>query len=219
MKPLNKKERAKAFYKVVGFFVVAFVIAVLLAAMTIKSPEYTESKSQGKLKQLQDQRAFLETDFAPGMQASDSLVGQMQAGGDLTQLDTEISAILVQLKNAVPEAEAWEMGMYQDIIDMISELKQAVKTNKDFEEQLASSDSDIAQKLQQCEFKNSQLELQIQTLQLQANAAAAGGGGGGGGGGGDPECEKKLLAAQNELNKQKTLNRLLKEEVDKLKRL
>jgi hypothetical protein len=42
MKPLNSRERAKAFYKVAGLFVICFVLAILLGFATMNANKVTD---------------------------------------------------------------------------------------------------------------------------------------------------------------------------------
>ena len=46
MKPLNKKERNKAFFKVTGLFLIAFVIALLLGFTTMNMGNVSEKSSR-----------------------------------------------------------------------------------------------------------------------------------------------------------------------------
>jgi len=65
MKPINKKERSKAFYKVVGLFLFSFAIAMILGFTTMNINKLSDSKSSNELENLQSQLKFQEEVFAP----------------------------------------------------------------------------------------------------------------------------------------------------------
>ena len=54
MKPLNIKDRSKAFLKVVGLFLICFAIAMILGFTTMNAGRLTDSASNKDLKELRE---------------------------------------------------------------------------------------------------------------------------------------------------------------------
>ena len=127
MKPLNKKERNKAFYKVVGLFLVSFILALILGFTTMNVGKLSEQKMNTELKKLKENLKFQEEVFAPNVDKSTTLLSKIpnhrEVGENLEVLNQDIGALLSQTKNQVEDDESWESGMYKNVIQALSNLQ------------------------------------------------------------------------------------------------
>lgn len=215
MKPLNNKERNKAFYKVVGLFLLSFVIALILGFVTMNVSKISDHNSKSELENLKNNLKFQEEVFAPNVGKTAGLLAKIpsykEQGENIQVLNQDIGALLSGTKNQVVEDESWESRMYKDVIKALSDLQLAYNSKLELVGQLGDSD-EIAKKLQGCIAEKTLLQNQITMLQ----AAGAGAGGGGGGGGADcAKCEKDLKDAQNKLRACTTENKALRSQIEK----
>jgi chromosome segregation ATPase len=210
MKPLNNKERNKAFFKVTGLFLIAFVIALILGFTTMNMGSVSEKSSRIELERLKEHLKFQEEIFAPNVGEATSMISKIPnyetEGENLEVLNQDIGAVLSQTKNQVVEDESWETKMYQDVIKTLSDLQLAYNSKLDLMEEMGDSD-ETSQKLQECIAERNQLQTQVNMLQSS-----------GGGGGGDTEqLQKELKDAQNKLRQCNLENRALKQEIEKIR--
>ena len=211
MKALNNKERNKAFYKVVGFFLVSFIIAMFLGFTTMNMGKLSDKKAKSDLEAIKAQLKFQEEVFAPNVGQTSEMLGKLptaeQAGENIEVLNQDIGALLSQTKNKITDNESWESIMYQNIIQALSDLQLAYNEQLNLKGQLGDS-GDASQKLQQCINEKNQLQSQLSILQAS---------GGGGGGGSDAECQKELKDAQKKLRQCNLENRALQKEIEKFR--
>ena len=129
MKPLNKKERNKAFFKVVGLFLISFVIAVFLAFTTMQTPRLSENKSRREAEKLRKNLKFQEDVFAPNVAKASGLLPKIPTSGEqgenIEVLNQDIGSLLSNTKNQVVEDETWESKMYNNVIKAFSDLQLA----------------------------------------------------------------------------------------------
>ncbi len=213
MKPLNKKERNKAFYKVVGLFLLSFVIALVLGFTTMNVGKLSEQKSNAELKKLKNQLIFQEEIFAPNVDKTTGLLSRIpthrEEGENLEVLNQDIGALLSQTKNQVKEDKSWESEMYKNVIQALSNLQLAYNNQIKLREQMGSSD-ELGQKLQATIAERDRLQTQINVLQASAGA----------GGGGSADCsrlEKELKQVNQQLNTCNLENRALKQEIERIR--
>jgi hypothetical protein len=213
MKPLNKKERNKAFYKVVGFFLLSFLIAILLGFTTMNVGKLSEKKSNTELKRLKSQLKFQEEVFAPNVGETSGMLSKIptarETGENLEVLNQDIGALLSNTKNQVVEDDSWETKMYRDVLKTLSDLQLAYNDQIKLTERMGESD-EASQKLQACIAERDRLQNQLNILQ-------ASGGGGGGGGADCAKLEKDLKVAQQQLESCKLENRALKQEIERVR--
>lgn len=213
MKPLNNKERNKAFLKVTGLFLTSFIIAIILGFTTLNTGKLSEQQSKSELDKLKSDLKFQKEVFAPNVDETTTLLSKVpkakETGENLEVLNQDIAALLSRTKNQVKDEETWETGMYKNVIQVLSDLQLAYNDHLKLSEQLGDASS-AGQKLQE-------ITLDRDRLMAQLNMLQAGGGGGGGGGGGDAQMEKKLKDLQQQLNRCNLENRALKQEIDKFR--
>lgn len=214
MKPLNKKERAKAYYKVVGLFLLTFIIAILLGFTTMNAPGLSERQTKSELEKLKGNLRFQEEVFAPNVGTATQQIAKIpthkEQGEDIDILNQDIGALLSETKNQIVEDESWESKMYNDVILVLSDLKLAYNEQINLKEQLGDSD-DIGFKLQQCINEKNQLQNQLNILR------ASGGGGGGAGGADVEQYKKELKEVRDKLRQCNLENRALKQEIEKIR--
>lgn len=213
MKPLNNKERNKAFFQVTGLFLIAFVIALVLGFTTMNMGSVSEKSSRIELERLKKHLQFQEEVFAPNVEEATQMISKIpnykEEGENIQVLNQDIGAVLSQTKNQVVEDDSWETKMYQDVIKALSDLQLAYNEQLDLKEEMGDSD-ETSQKLQECIAERNRLQTQVNMLQSS-------GGGGGGGGGNEEQLQKDLKDAQQKLRQCNLENRALKQEIEKIR--
>jgi uncharacterized membrane-anchored protein YhcB (DUF1043 family) len=209
MKPLNKKERSKAFIKVVGLFLLSFVIAILLGFSTMNVGKLAEQKTSSELERLKNNLKFQEEVFAPHVGETTEMLSKIttanETGENLEVLNQDIAALLSRTKNQVEEDETWESKMYKDVIQALSDLQLAYNNQVKLREQMGDSD-DLGQKLQACITERDRLQTQLSMLQA-----------GGGGGADVAKLEKDLKDTRTQLDRCNLENRALKQEIERVR--
>ena len=215
MKPLNKKERNKAFFKVTGLFLIAFVIALLLGFTTMNMGNVSEKSSRIELERLKKHLQFQEEVFAPNVDEATNMISKIpnykEEEENIEVLNQDIGAVLSQTKNKVVEDDSWETKMYQQVIKTLSDLQLAYNEQLDLMEEMGDSD-ETSQKLQECIAERNRLQNQVNRLQASAGA--------GGGGSQNSDCEqieKELKNTQKKLQQCNLENRALKQEIEKIR--
>jgi hypothetical protein len=215
MKPLNSKERNKAFLKVVGLFLISFIIAILVGFTTMNTGRLSDKQSTSELQKLKDNLKFQEEIFAPNVNEATILLAKLpkykEEGENKEVLNQDIAALVSKTKNEIAEEESWETAMYKNVMQTLSDLQLAYNDKLNLMEDLGESD-EMSKKLQECVNERNQLQNQLNMLQ-----AAGGGGGGGGGGAATAQLEKDLKDAQQKLRQCNLENRALKQEIEKMR--
>jgi len=211
MKALNSKERNKAFIKVVGLFIISFIIAILVGFTTMNTGRLADKQSSSELQKLKDHLKFQEEIFAPNVNEASGLLTKLpkykEEGENKEVLNQDIAALLSKTKNEIAREETWETVMYKDVIQALSNLQLAYNDKLNLIEDLGESD-EMSQKLQECMNERNQLQNQLNMLQA---------GGGGGGGAATAQLEKDLKDAQQKLRQCSLENRALKQEIEKIR--
>lgn len=206
MKPLNKKERTKAYYKVIGLFLLSFVIAIILGFSTMNLSKISEISAETELEKLQENLHFQQEVFAPNVGKSVDLLKKIPdyeaQGENLEVLNQDIGAIISATKNQVQEDETWESKMYLDVLKTLSDLQLAYNDHFELLEQLEDS-GNSDEKLQRCLNEKQQLQNQVNILQAS------------GGGGNNKQLQKDLKDAEKKLRDCILENRALKQEIQK----
>ena len=213
MKPLNNKERNKAFFKVVGLFLISFIIAILLGFTTMNVGKLSEKSSKNELVKLKNQLKFQEETFAPNVGEATTMISKIpnfkEAGENIEVLNQDIGAILSQTKNQIAQDESWEAKMYQDVIKALSDLQLAYNEQLNLMDEIGDTD-ESTRKLNECINERNRLQNQINILQSTA-------GGGGGGNSNNEELQKELNESQQKLRQCNLENRALKQEIEKIR--
>ena len=208
MKALNNKERNRAFYKVVGFFLVSFIIAMILGFTTMNMGSLSDRKAKSELADIKAQLKFQEETFAPNVAKTTEMLAKLptaeQSGENIEVLNQDIGALLSQTKNKIIDSESWESIMYKEVIQALSDLQLAYNEQIDLKDQVGDS-GEASKKLQQCINEKNQLQNQLSILQAS------------GGGGSDADCQKELKDVQKRLNQCNLENRALKKEIEKFR--
>ncbi len=196
MKPLNNRERNKAFYKVVGFFLLSFILAIFLGFTTMNVGKLSEKRSNAELQRLKSQLKFQEEVFAPNVEETSDMISKIpsvnETGENLEVLNQDIGALLSNTKNQVEDDDSWETEMYKDVILALSNLQLSYNNQIKLMDQMGSS-NELNQRLQTTIAERDRLENQVKMLQ------ASGGGGGGSGEADCADCLKELKKAKEDL--------------------
>ncbi len=220
MKPINKKERSKAFYQVVGLFLISFAIAMILGFTTMNIPKLSDSKSNKDLEGLQDQLKFQEEVFAPTMDEVTILMAKVpvykEQGENIDVLHSDIASKLSSTKNQVAEDESWESKLYLNVIKTYSDLQMSYKEQLSLKRQL----DDCQNNTEGSDDKVQRLLTEKTNLQNELNLLKAAGSGGGGGGSDKAiaDLEKKLKETEQKLKDCNTETKALLSQIDKLKK-
>jgi hypothetical protein len=216
MKPLNQKERTKAYQKVVGLFVLCFALAMVLGFTTMNVNKLTDTKTKTDLQRLQSQLKFQQEVFAPNVEDAGKNLAKVPAyrelGENVEVLNSNIASILSQTINQVPNEDSWESNMYKNILKIYSDLQLSYKDQlrmKDDLNILKNSTQGSDKELQRCLEEKRNLQNEINLLKLA--------GGGGGGGGNTAQLEKDLVKAKKDLEDCNRINNALRSEIDKLR--
>lgn len=205
MKPLNKKQRSKALTKVVGLFVVSFIIAIIVGFSTMNISKISSYSANSELEQLKNNLKFQEEVFAPNVGKSSELLSKLpkyeELGENPEVLNSDIGSLISATKGQVPEEETWQTKMYADVLKVLSDLQ--LSYNKQLE-----NSGKASEQLKDCNAENQRLQNQL--TQLKAS--------GGAGGGNSKQLEKELADAQKRLRECVLENRALKQEIQKLEK-
>ena len=207
MKPLNKKERNRAFLKVVGLFLISFIIAIIVGFSTMNVAKLSEHNSNNELETLKSNLKFQENVFAPNVKKTTDLLYKIptyeEQGENIQVINQDIGALLSSTKNQISDGDSWKSNMYKDVIKALSELQLAYNKQLELREDLGES-SDMDEELQKC--KNEKLQLQNQVNLLQSSISR---------GGGSNKAETELKSIQKKLKQCNLENKALRKEIEK----
>jgi hypothetical protein len=141
MKPLNRKERSKAYLKVTGWFTLCFVLAILLGFSTMNVNKVTDYTCRKQLEELKSNLRFQETVFCPGIQEatlrlqdfSDYKEKKLVPGDIATSIEATLGKIKAEW--TVDEKDQQYL-MYKNIIDVYFKLESQYLNSLKMEEQL-----------------------------------------------------------------------------------
>ncbi|MBN1822581.1 MAG: hypothetical protein JW833_17795 [Prolixibacteraceae bacterium] len=210
MKPLNKKERNKAWFRVVGLFLICFVISLILGFTTMNVKKITDYKTAGELEKLKSHLKFQEEVFAPNVgditEKLSNIPNYKEEGLNLNTFNNDIGVLISNTKNQAVQDDSWESKMYNDVMQAMSDLQVAYNEQINLAGRVDDSNS-LDQKLQQCERERDRLQNQVNMLS-----------GSGGGSSNCEQCLKDLKEARTELTLVKNENKALKSEIDKIRK-
>jgi hypothetical protein len=175
MKPLNSKERAKAFYKVIGWFIFCFALAMLLGFSTMNVNNYTDYESRKKLETLKNDLLFLEKVFQPNIEDATRKLEDLPKYKEKNLiLDDIATSINVSLENIKKEWKVDEKDqlyiMYKNIVDVYFALKSTYVNKFKLEEQLEAKESVVKSgsgDLQRVISRRDELERENQSLKSE----------------------------------------------------
>ncbi len=218
MKPVNKKERAKAFNKVIGLFVLSLVLALLVGFTTMFEGNLSDRQSVSQLKQREAQETWERETLSPNLLEASATLDKVPTAAqnkeNLDELNNKIGLLLVEAKKNLVIDDTWKSILYQDILKVYSDLHVAYKKQLQLEEQLVACQNNTqGSNVDLQRYISEVKELKQENLLLKAT----GGGGGGGGGGNTAQLQSVLDKAQEDLRKCRLQNKSLETEVNKLR--
>jgi hypothetical protein len=175
MKPLNSKERARAFYKVIGWFAFCFALAVLLGYCTMNVNNYTDYESRKQLESLKNDLIFLEKVFQPNIEDATKKLADLPKYKEKNLIPDDIAtSINVSLENIKKEWKVDEKDplyvMYKNIVDVYFALKSTYVNKFKLEEQLEAKESVVKSgsgDLQRVISRRDELEKENQSLKSE----------------------------------------------------
>ena len=169
MKPLNKKERSRAFLKVIGLFLISFVIAIIVGFSTMNVSKLSDHNTTVELKELKKNLKFQEEVFAPNVSKTTELLSKVPTykknGENIQVLNQDIGALLSTTKNQIVEDESWKSEMYKNIIGALSALQQAYNKQIELHKDLVGLNN-AGNNLQKYKAENIRLQNQIDRLKV-----------------------------------------------------
>jgi chromosome segregation ATPase len=148
MEPLNSQERARAYYKVTGFFVVCFILAILLGFSTMNVNKVMDYASRNQLEKLKNDLAFQENLFQPNIEDATKNLKELPnyktKALDLNATKGDIETSLKKIMSGwkVDETDQKYM-MYKNIVDIYFALESAYDNNFKLEDRLESKEGDV----------------------------------------------------------------------------
>lgn len=148
MKPLNSRERAKAFYKVVGLFVLCLVLALILGFSTMNTNKAIDYTLKKQLDKYEVDSRFQKMTFQPNiLNASRDLKDLSNYKARSLNPDDIETSINVSLENIKKEWKADEADpqfqLYKNVVEIYFALKSAYIEKFNLEDQLAAKESDV----------------------------------------------------------------------------
>jgi chromosome segregation ATPase len=146
MKPLNSNERAKAFYKVAGSFVICFILAMALGFSTMNVNKVMDYTSRKQLEGLKNNLIFQEKIFQPNIDdATKKLKDLPNYKAKVLDLNATKGDIETSLKKIMSEWKGDEKDqqfiMYKNIVDIYFALESAYEAKLKLEEQLDAKEN------------------------------------------------------------------------------
>jgi len=141
MKPLNSKERIRAFYKVIGLFIICFALAVLLGFSTMNVNKMTDSTLRKQVDALKNDLLFQEEVFQPNIESATKQLKNLSnykeksLDPNATKSDIETSLKKIMSEWKVDETDQ-QYIMYKNILDVYFALELAYDSKFRLEEQL-----------------------------------------------------------------------------------
>jgi len=217
MKPLNKKERAKAFNKVILLFVISFALAVLVGFTTMNVNKLADRKSLSEYAKIKAGLKFEEQIFAPNIDQATKIMTKIPTAKESAEnpdlLNSQVADLMSSTKSKMTADDSWQSLMYQNIIKVYSDLQISYKENAKLQEKLddcANSTHGSDKELQRVLDEKRDLQQELTMLKLS-------GAGSGGGGGNTAELQKNYNSVSEQLRQCKLENRGLLAEITKLR--
>ncbi len=206
MKPINSRDRNRAFLKVVGLFLVSFIITIIVGFSTMNVSKLSEHNANSELIELKNSLKYQEEVFAPNVSKTTKLLYKIphckEQGENIQIINQDIGALLSKTKNLVTDDKSWKSEMYKDVVSALSALQLAYNDQIELRENLGDS-SDAIKNLEKCKTENTRLQNQITMLKSS------------GGGGGSSTTDKELKSVQKKLKQCNLENRALRKEIEK----
>jgi hypothetical protein len=161
MKPLNKKERNKAFFRVIVFFSLAFVIAILLAFTTMSASQLSNAKSHRELEKIRTSLEFQRVVLTPAVKEVNTMLAEIpeyeKQNENIDVLNSDIGNLLSDTKDKIQDVDSQDTVLYKEIITSLSDLQIAYNKQLDLGES-ASGLSELRSELQMCRAEYEQLK-------------------------------------------------------------
>jgi hypothetical protein len=161
MKPLNKKERNKAFFRVIVFFSLAFVIAILLAFTTMSASQLSNAKSHRELEKIRASLDFQRVVFTPAVKEVNTMLAEIpeyeKQNENIDVLNSDIGNLLSNTKDKIQDVDSQDTVLYKEIIKSLSDLQIAYNKQLDLGES-ASGLIELRSELQMCRAEYEQLK-------------------------------------------------------------
>jgi len=148
MKPVNIKERSKAFYKVTGLFVICLLLASLLGFVTMREKNVGDYTARKQLESLRSNLMFQENVFRPNIESATKKLQELPDYKEKNlAFDDLTTSVNVSLENIKKEWKVDENDpqyvMYKNIVDIYFALKSTYINKFKLEENLEAKEKDV----------------------------------------------------------------------------
>jgi len=176
MKPQNKKERASAFYKVIGLFVICMVIALLLGFTLMDFNSLSNNKSSKDLNKIKADMEYQEENFTPSIEELnskiESIAGKIKQSENADQDLADLPASITTIKSGIPEEHNWK-DFYNNILKTYSDLHVALKEQVRIQNEmgnLESRSSGSGEEAIRLRADNTRLQTELNSLKASGGA-------------------------------------------------
>ena len=166
MQVQNSKERKKAFWNFLVFFVVTIGLVITTVFFSVQVPFKQNQKLQGEIARIEKERAQAEQ-FALKMNEAIGLFEKVNQNGEQTELiDANITKNLNELNSMIGKDSTELRMLYNNVIVSLYDLQASKKKARS----ISADDASIAEvrnQLQDCQNKYAQLSSTYQAMLMQ----------------------------------------------------
>lgn len=171
MKPINAKERSKAFWNFIIFYVVTTGLIVAAVFFGMRIPFKQNERLDKQIASYEKERAFSENFTAKASEVKALLDSINRAGVQAELVDGRISDNLSKMNNMIDNDTSSVKKPYQFMVQGYADLQDAKKQLRD----ASGKDANLSQYLQQIEMLKSDLNqsrseanaLRLQIMSMQ----------------------------------------------------
>ena len=190
MKPLNKKTRSSALLRIAGLFVLSLAISLILGFSLMDFNNISENSSSRELKKINEEVEFQEETFEPAIEELNiklkDIINKKNSNENIDQDLADLPASITEIKTSIPPEHSWK-SLYFEILQTYTDLQTSLKEEVGMMADLERS-SGAGEDLARLRQENNDLRGQVKRLESEAAS-------------GDPEAEKMLSDAQEQIKK------------------
>ena len=126
MEPLNKKERKKAFWKFLAFFIVTILFVMGAVFINFDIPQ-KQKKLLAKENELLNRELDFQTDFSKGIKEVKATLDSInQSGQNVMYLERLVNTKLAEINQSIPEGDSLrQRKLYNYVIQSFLDLQES----------------------------------------------------------------------------------------------
>ena len=135
MEPLNKKERKKAFWKFLAFFI-ATILFVLGAVFINSSIPQEQRELLAKENEMLNRELEFQTDFSKGIKEVQAKLDSInQPDQNVMYLDRSVNTKLAEINQSIPEGDSLrQRKLYNYVIQSFLDLQEAKRKLRELQD-------------------------------------------------------------------------------------